>query len=1133
VGHDPKRTAVTLRADLSADLTAAPTPRPSPGGSDRTRLRPATSFPELLEEPPELPLVPVDAGHYTVGDEVARGGLGRILRAHDHRLRREVALKVLRVRDRAAELRFMREALVTARLQHPAIVPIYEAGRWPDGEPFYAMKLLSGKALSDLIDERPTLEARLALLPNVIAVVDAIAYAHDKQVIHRDLKPANIMVCDFGETVVIDWGLAKDLADTEATSRGPATPPGAHSHETIAGSVLGTPSYMPAEQAMGRQVDRRADVYSLGAVLYHLLTGSIPLSELSPAEALRRVMLGPLPDIAEVMPSVPEDLAAIVRKAMAFEVAGRYPSARELAADLRRFETGQLVSVRRYVWWEVPWRQMKRHRAAVAVAATAAVALLGVGGFSVRRVVEERNVALAERKQAEAARAEADRRRDDLVLVQAKSSLERDPTAALAWLKQHPGGDALAELRTIASDAASRGVARHVLRQHEGRVTGLSFGGGALVSCGTDGRLVSYDLATGAARLLVDPLGTLWVLARSPDGTTLAVTGSDDRVRLIHPPGTDRFLELGRSPALSMRFSPDGKWIAAGTVSGRIWLWDVTTGERHEVPPLRAEVRDVVFSPDSGQLAAVSWDGMMQVYALATGALKTFRAHSDEIYAIDWSPDGKLLASGGEDGTVRLWDPGGKRLAELRGHRGQVMHLKFSPDGGTLATASRDHTVRLWAVPFQQVRTLEGHTGDVLRIAFAPDGKTLASAGTDRTVRLWDIDSGTSRVLTGHESPVHALDFSPDGALLASAGQDGSVRVWSVAAPGQRRFRGLTQVALSPSGTAAVGIGAGGTLTRIDGSRQASLPGTGWRFMAFTDETRVVALDSSHRVIAWEAGSSEPRTLGTLNVDVGSAVEASGHLALGAWDGTLRLWRLSDGLEQVWRAHQNYTLTAVASPDGSVIATGGDEGLVKLWTVSNGESRQLKGHVGPVHHVRFSPDGRRLVSGDLNGHVRVWDSATGKLLAQDEQHGFVRALAFSPDGALFASSGDSKVVRVRRVDGSGEAVVLKGPEQPVHELQFSDDGALLAVASADQTVQVFDWRNGAARLLRRHTAAVSHLAFTADGGLVSVDTSGGAWSWSRAEIEPMPVTREGLGAWLDATTTARVVRDHRPRTAAP
>src|SRR5439155_24973234 len=140
--------------------------------------------------------------HYDVGDEVARGGLGRILRAHDRRLGRQVAIKVLRVRNPHAEARFMREALVTAKLQHPAIVPIYEAGRWPDGEPFYAMKLLSGKSLAEIIDERPTLTSRLALLPNVISVVDAIAYAHENRVIHRDLKPHNIMVAEFGETVV-------------------------------------------------------------------------------------------------------------------------------------------------------------------------------------------------------------------------------------------------------------------------------------------------------------------------------------------------------------------------------------------------------------------------------------------------------------------------------------------------------------------------------------------------------------------------------------------------------------------------------------------------------------------------------------------------------------------------------------------------------------------------------------------------------------------------------------------------------------------------------------------------------------------------------------------------------------------
>src|SRR5439155_14543670 len=152
---------------------------------------------------------------------------------------------------------------LTARLEHPSIVAVHEAGRWPSGEPFYAMRLVRGRSLDRVLASATTREARLALVANVLAVADAIGYAHTQQIIHRDLKPHNVMVGDFGETVVIDWGLAKDLAADEESLEASGELGG-----TVVGSVLGTPSYMPPEQARGEAVDETADVYAIGAMLY-------------------------------------------------------------------------------------------------------------------------------------------------------------------------------------------------------------------------------------------------------------------------------------------------------------------------------------------------------------------------------------------------------------------------------------------------------------------------------------------------------------------------------------------------------------------------------------------------------------------------------------------------------------------------------------------------------------------------------------------------------------------------------------------------------------------------------------------------------------------------------------------------
>ena len=328
---------------------------------------------------------------YELRGEVARGGLGRILRAYDRQLDREVALKELLRSSHRAEERFLREALITAKLQHPSIVPVYDAGLKPGGEPYYAMKLVSGRPLSQAISDAGSLDGRLALLPQVIAVCDAVAYAHSRGVIHRDLKPQNVIVGEFGETVVIDWGLAKDLgavaAGSDAGEEPAATARGPLFDETAEGAVMGTPAYMPPEQALGRPVDERADVYSLGAILYHLLAGEPPYAGGPSKEILARVVGGPPAPLSA--PGIPADLRALVEKAMAREPEARYRAAGELAGELRRFGAGQLVGVYRYSAAERLLRFARRNLAAVSIAAAALLLLAAVGGASLARVLAE------------------------------------------------------------------------------------------------------------------------------------------------------------------------------------------------------------------------------------------------------------------------------------------------------------------------------------------------------------------------------------------------------------------------------------------------------------------------------------------------------------------------------------------------------------------------------------------------------------------------------------------------------------------------------------------------------------------------------------------------------------------------
>ncbi|HEU0036306.1 MAG TPA: protein kinase [Kofleriaceae bacterium] len=397
----------------------------------------------VVGELPPLPVVP--EAHYKHGSEIARGGMGRIVAAEDQRLGRPVALKELLEPAGDALGRFQREALITARLQHPGIVPVYEAGRWPTGEPFFAMKLVSGRPLDRVIAEAKTLEERLALLPRIAAATDAIAYAHSHRIVHRDLKPANVLIGDFGETVVIDWGLAKDLdvgdspesqtrhdrpgakrtpkPATNTASRTasiashppPSTRQVSSTTLTVAGAVMGTPAYMAPEQARGEPVDQRADVFALGAMLYHLLAGVPPYNARTATDVIAAAALGRVIPHAEREAGAPRDLVAIVERAMRQSPAERYPDAGALADELRRFLTGQLVSAHRYTPLQRLSRFLKKHQAAVTIA-TISVVTLAVGGtLAVRQIVQQRDAARYERQVADIRRRAAEAMIDEML----------------------------------------------------------------------------------------------------------------------------------------------------------------------------------------------------------------------------------------------------------------------------------------------------------------------------------------------------------------------------------------------------------------------------------------------------------------------------------------------------------------------------------------------------------------------------------------------------------------------------------------------------------------------------------------------------------------------------------------------
>jgi tetratricopeptide (TPR) repeat protein/tRNA A-37 threonylcarbamoyl transferase component Bud32 len=345
----------------------------------------------------------------------ARGGLGEVFVADDAELGREVAVKEIqlhRADDPASRARFVREAEITGALEHPGVIPVYALGAHPDGRPYYAMRFVRGETLKAAIDRHHALPpaARPAelrrLLGRLIDVCNAVAYAHSRGVVHRDLKPANVLLGPFGETLVVDWGLAKAgvgrHTDDDATTD-PTVRPSGSDAPTRPGSALGTPGYMSPEQAAGRHdaVGPASDVFGLGATLYCLLTGRKPFEGTTVEDEVAQTRKCQFRPPREVNRDVPPALEAICRKALALDPADRYPSPLGLAADLERWLADEPVGVYRDPWPVRAGRWARRHRPAVAAAAVLLVTATVASGLGTWLVWNEERRTAEQKRQAE------------------------------------------------------------------------------------------------------------------------------------------------------------------------------------------------------------------------------------------------------------------------------------------------------------------------------------------------------------------------------------------------------------------------------------------------------------------------------------------------------------------------------------------------------------------------------------------------------------------------------------------------------------------------------------------------------------------------------------------------------------
>ncbi|MBK7535568.1 MAG: protein kinase [Myxococcales bacterium] len=508
--------------------------------------------------------------------ELGRGGMGRVALAHDRLLSRDVAIKQALSDDAGFQLRFAREVRITARLEHPSIVPVHDAGYDRDGKPYYVMRRVEGVSLELLVRQHGTAAERLALVPHVLAAADAAAYAHAQHILHRDIKPSNILVGRYGETWLIDWGLARDLAADEAPDRDQAatarpaaaagSAPPLDSGLTRAGEIMGTPGFVAPEQARGEEVGVEVDVYSLGATLAYVLTGQLVYPERAATSLLQKAADNAPIQLEALGPEIPGALVTIVRTATAVRPQDRYRTAAELASELRRFLTGQLVAAHRYSARERLRRFVRRHRAAVAIGGLSALAVAAIAAASIWRIIDERDRASAAELRATEQRALAEKRSEQLLLERARTLARVDPTTALATLKLLPPASAVWPAAWGIAGQAQVAGASFGLRRHRDDIFALEFSpdGTSLASGGNDGLLQVHELATQRPRTLAQESSRIAALRWMNQGW-LAYATEDALVTMELASGREHRLPVAASDlhaasaGQALRYLADGK----------------------------------------------------------------------------------------------------------------------------------------------------------------------------------------------------------------------------------------------------------------------------------------------------------------------------------------------------------------------------------------------------------------------------------------------------------------------------------------------------------------------------------------------------------------------------------------------
>ncbi len=1128
-------------------------------------------------EPTVTPLSPPG---YELQGEIGRGGMGVVYRARDTALDRDVAVKLLPEGyspDSVPARRFVREARITGQLQHPGIPAVHQAGTLADGRPFLAMKLIKGSTLETILKYRPDPSAGRGPAAGGLAIFEAVCqavgYAHAHRIIHRDLKPANVMVGAFGEVQVMDWGLAKLLAEgspvtadalsadeTQAWTR--FSPAPAYGSHTQAGSLVGTPAFVPPEQALGEieKVNERSDVFGLGAILAVILTGKPPYVGESFESVRVQAVRGKLEDCfarLDACGAEPE-LVALCKRCLAFEPADRPVDAgavAEAVAGLRAAadERARRAELER-VQAEAEARAAdaraaeQRQRRRMLLAASGIIALVLLAGLSVslwqmRRAMQAEADAHTNEDKANQNAQQAERSRKDT--EKALKIVESEKTRALA-------AEGLAR--------AEEEAGRKLLYTTDMRLAPFLW---------RDDRTTAEQLRVLLAKHI--PEERMKDEGGRMKGENTAAEGSDSSI-ILHPSsfrtksdlrGFEWYYYQHLLEQSAAVFSGHADVVLAGAFhgngllvtldqSGQVRRWDL--GSQAEDPASRrdlpggpgAQVR--VLSPD-GRLAALAEGNKVRVYDSATGYEKfAVDSASTSFRRPLFSRDGDRLVI--VDDKIRwLSTANGDVIASFDEKLNRVENLALSADGLTLAVGGYGSTGQLASIfrldaagkTVTPLATGVG-IGDTLRgSAMTPDGGRLA-LGAKMSGDFAVFDAATGRLIarhtSAHASPIVAIAFSGDGARLATADAEGTIKIWA----DLRKLDSKTAALLTLKGHQ----GAINTVSfSSDGKRLVT---------ASTDKTaRVWDLENAGAAIRPLEGLSHDWSLVTR-------FSPDGQMIAAATGRSLRLWDAATGrlVRELSAGEKGRVFSVAFSPaDNRLLAVGyggqADVSYVALWDIDAGtELARLKGatdlpnlpldeNTGAVGALAFSPDGKNLAAGfgskglwGGNGFpfpLKVWEVATRRLIGRLDGHAnFCVSLDFSRDGSLLASgSRDGTAIiwstktwkAMHTLQNPDKSTILFRARSTVEDVAFSPDGKTLALASYEGNVQLWDVATGKLReTLKGHSSAVMAVVFSPDGRTLasgSSDQTVRLWNVeTRRELMQLDPGGVELGLWVQS-----------------